>query len=51
MDALLREKNLNKALNAFSDLYEKIKKSPDKADKVINEWLKEKNNKEVAEHY
>ena len=51
MDALLREKNLNKALNAFSDLYEKIKKSPDNADKIINEWLKEKNNKEVAESY
>ena len=51
MDALLREKNLNKALNAFSDLYEKIKKNPDNAEKVINEWLKEKNNKEVAESY
>jgi len=51
MDALLREKNLNKALNAFSDLYEKIKKSPDNAEKIINEWLKEKNNKEVAESY
>ena len=51
MDALVREKNLNRALNAFSDLYEKIRKNPDNADKVINEWLKDKNNKEVAENY
>lgn len=51
MDALLREKNLNRALNRFSDLLEKLKKKPDNAEEVINEWLKDKTNKEVAESY
>ena len=51
MDALLREKNLNRALNAFSDLLEKLNKAPDKSEEVIKNWLKDKNNKEVAESY
>ena len=51
MDALLREKNLNKALNAFADLYEKLKVEPDNSEAIIKEWIKDKTNKEVAENY
>lgn len=51
MDALLREKNLNRALNSFADLYEKLEKEPDKSEEVLKEWIKDKTNKEVAEEY